>query len=104
MPAAIIGYIRVSTDKQGKSGLGLEAQREAVARFAAAEALEVAGEFIEAERRVGQASATRGSAAEGQTDQGPHRCVETRPVEPRCAFHFGPDVQTRSVRRRGARQ
>ena len=36
MPAAIIGYIRVSTDKQGKSGLGLEAQREAIARFAAA--------------------------------------------------------------------
>jgi DNA invertase Pin-like site-specific DNA recombinase len=40
MPAAIIGYIRVSTDKQGKSGLGLEAQREAIARFAAAESLE----------------------------------------------------------------
>jgi len=39
MPAAIIGYIRVSTDKQGKSGLGLEAQREAIARFAAAESL-----------------------------------------------------------------
>ena len=34
MPAAIIGYIRVS---KGKSGLGLEAQREAIARFAAAE-------------------------------------------------------------------
>jgi DNA invertase Pin-like site-specific DNA recombinase len=45
MPAAIIGYIRVSTDKRGKSGLGLEAQREAIARFAAAESLEVAGEL-----------------------------------------------------------
>ena len=53
MPAAIIGYIRVSTDKQGKSGLGLEAQREAIARFAAAESLEVAGEFIEVETRKG---------------------------------------------------
>ena len=53
MPAAIIGYIRVSTDKQGKSGLGLEAQREAIARFATAEALEVAGEFIEIETGKG---------------------------------------------------
>jgi hypothetical protein len=43
MPAPIIAYIRVSTDKQGKSGLGLEAQRDAIARFAATESLETAG-------------------------------------------------------------
>ena len=35
----IISYIRVSTTAQGKSGLGIEAQREAVARFAATEGL-----------------------------------------------------------------
>lgn len=29
----IIGYIRVSTDKQGKSGLGLEAQEKAIASY-----------------------------------------------------------------------
>jgi hypothetical protein len=53
MRAPIIAYIRASTDKQGKSGLGLEAQREAIARFAAAEALEVASEFIEVETGKG---------------------------------------------------
>ena len=30
----IITYIRVSTGKQGRSGLGIDAQREAIARFA----------------------------------------------------------------------
>jgi DNA invertase Pin-like site-specific DNA recombinase len=53
MPAPIIAYIRVSTDKQGKSGLGLEAQRDAIARFAASESLATAGEFIEVETGKG---------------------------------------------------
>src|SRR3974377_1563261 len=51
--ASIISYIRVSTAQQGKSGLGLEAQREAIARFAASESLKVAGEFIEVETGKG---------------------------------------------------
>ena len=33
MSKAVISYIRVSTGKQGKSGLGIEAQREAVAGY-----------------------------------------------------------------------
>ena len=45
MPNAI-AYYRVSTARQGRSGLGLEAQREAVRRFAKAEGIEVAGEKI----------------------------------------------------------
>src|SRR5208283_5874189 len=40
----VVRYIRVSTGKQGKSGLGIEAQRDAIARFAAAEGCEVVGE------------------------------------------------------------
>ena len=53
MPAPIIAYIRVSTDKQGKSGLGLSAQRDAIGRFAASEHLEVVAEFVEVESGKG---------------------------------------------------
>jgi len=53
MSATIIAYYRVSTDGQGRSGLGLEAQRDAVVRFAGSEGLEVAGEFIEVETGTG---------------------------------------------------
>jgi len=53
MPAPIIAYIRVSTHKQGKSGLGLSAQRDAIANFAASEALEVVAEFVEVETGKG---------------------------------------------------
>jgi DNA invertase Pin-like site-specific DNA recombinase len=49
----IISYIRVSTGKQSRSGLGLEAQRTAIARFAEAEGLAVAAEFVEVETGKG---------------------------------------------------
>ncbi len=49
----VISYIRVSTDKQGKSGLGIEAQRAAVARFIAAEGCEALGEYVEVETGKG---------------------------------------------------
>jgi DNA invertase Pin-like site-specific DNA recombinase len=48
-----ISYIRVSTQQQGRSGLGLEAQRDAIARFAAAEDYELVGEFVEVETGKG---------------------------------------------------
>jgi DNA invertase Pin-like site-specific DNA recombinase len=53
MSRSVIAYIRVSTGQQGKSGLGLEAQREAIARFCEAEGLTQAGEFQEVETAKG---------------------------------------------------
>jgi DNA invertase Pin-like site-specific DNA recombinase len=48
-----IAYYRVSTQRQGRSGLGVEAQRTAVARFAEAERIALAGEFTEIETGKG---------------------------------------------------
>ncbi len=48
-----IAYIRVSTARQGKSGLGLEAQRAAIAKFASAEEIELIAEFQEIETGKG---------------------------------------------------
>src|SRR4051812_13960277 len=41
----IVSYTRVSTSQQGKSGLGIEAQREAIARFAETQGFSLAEEF-----------------------------------------------------------
>jgi DNA invertase Pin-like site-specific DNA recombinase len=48
-----IGYIRVSTQGQGKSGLGLEAQRDAIANFATANGFAITGLFEEIETGKG---------------------------------------------------
>jgi DNA invertase Pin-like site-specific DNA recombinase len=44
-----VSYLRVSTDKQGKSGLGLEAQRKAVEDFLNGGRWTLADEFVEVE-------------------------------------------------------
>src|SRR6516165_2086732 len=49
----IVAYCRVSTDRQAKSGLGLEAQREAIVRFAEANGFALAGEELEVETGKG---------------------------------------------------
>jgi DNA invertase Pin-like site-specific DNA recombinase len=48
-----IGYIRVSTSAQGKSGLGLEAQEAALSRFAETEGYELVQTFKEVETGKG---------------------------------------------------
>ena len=49
----MVSYIRVSTQSQGRSGLGVEAQREMIRRFADAEACTVVAEFVEVETGKG---------------------------------------------------
>ncbi|MCK1670404.1 recombinase family protein [Bradyrhizobium sp. 150] len=50
---AAVAYTRVSTTQQGKSGLGLEAQHAALARFAEAEGYEILERFEEVETGKG---------------------------------------------------
>ena len=49
----IVAYVRVSTNQQGRSGLGIEAQREALSRFAQSEGLDLVAEFVEVETGKG---------------------------------------------------
>lgn len=49
----IVSYLRVSTARQGRSGLGLEAQRAAVAIFATAQGFEIVAEHVEVETGKG---------------------------------------------------
>ena len=52
MDKAVV-YLRVSTERQGRSGLGLEAQREMVRAFAEREGMGLLGEFVEVETGKG---------------------------------------------------
>jgi DNA invertase Pin-like site-specific DNA recombinase len=49
----LVGYVRVSTAQQGRTGLGIEAQREALNRFASTEGYELARVFVEVETGKG---------------------------------------------------
>lgn len=52
-PKTLIGYVRVSTSGQGRSGLGIEAQRETLERFAASEGFVLSRVFVEVETGKG---------------------------------------------------
>jgi len=49
VPHRFVSYLRVSTDRQGRSGLGLEAQRAAVAAHLAGGARMLLNEMVEVE-------------------------------------------------------
>ena len=107
MSKAIVSYLRVSTARQGKSGLGLEAQRSALARFAEAEGL--ASSPSSSRSKPARARMPRSSpAARRGARRGPqaqvlgHRRQARSPV-PRRAFHFRLDGAQGAVRCRRAR-
>src|SRR5690349_9640760 len=49
----VVSYLRVSTDRQGRNGLGIEAQRDAIARFVETEGYTIAAEHVEVETGKG---------------------------------------------------
>jgi DNA invertase Pin-like site-specific DNA recombinase len=53
MSKTVISYVRVSTTGQGRSGLGLEAQREAIARFCKTQNYAIGDEYLEVESGKG---------------------------------------------------
>jgi len=54
MPSkSFVAYYRVSTQRQGASGLGLEAQRQVVSRYLSERGQAAVGEFVEVETGKG---------------------------------------------------
>ena len=53
MARQLVSYIRVSTSQQGRSGLGIEAQRATLARFAENEGFDIIAEMVEVETGKG---------------------------------------------------
>ena len=64
-----VAYYRVSTAKQGQSGLGLEAQRDAVMTFARARGLTIVAEFTEVETGTGKRNRPQLAAALAETSK-----------------------------------
>jgi DNA invertase Pin-like site-specific DNA recombinase len=71
----LIGYLRVSTGSQGRSGLGIEAQRQALDRFAEGEGFQLARVFTEIETGKGaDALERRPQLAAALAEARRHRC------------------------------
>jgi hypothetical protein len=69
--APLITYIRVATSGQGRSGLGIEAQRHTLVQFARAEGYELAREFV-----ADPIETQRGNEGHGLPMAVRHHCME----------------------------
>ena len=96
-----VAYFRVSTDKQGKSGLSLEAQRKAVLDYLNGGSWKLIEEFVEREQQTCRPTAARGSARGLQEAQGEAGYRQTRPIVPQSGLHCRADGVGRRVHRRG---
>ena len=104
MSRQIVGYVRVSTARQSRSGLGLEAQRVALARFAEVEGFAYRRRVHRGRDRQGvrcsrTASATRRGARQGEAAQMSNPRRQAGPAEPRRCLHLWPHVEARPVHR-----
>ena len=94
----IVAYIRVSTAQQGRSGLGIGAQREAIARFAEAEGYRSVDEFMEVETGKGADALDRrpqlaAALARAQQGEVPGGGRQARPAVARRHVHLRADGQ-----------
>jgi DNA invertase Pin-like site-specific DNA recombinase len=64
-----VSYLRVSTSSQGRNGLGIEAQRDAIARFAEAEGFAITAEHVEVETGKGADALDRRPVLRGALTQ-----------------------------------
>ena len=110
-----VSYIRVSKPKQGRSGLGLEAQQAAIKTFCAQHGYKIEAEYREVEtgkgadaleRRPELAAAMKYATQARQRQQGTCRASHHRqagPTKPRCSFHQRPDGAAGALHRHRAR-
>ena len=102
-----IAYVRVSTAQQGRSGLGIEAQHAALARFAEAEGYDLVETFEEVETGKGERCARSSAAAIGRAQasapaQGSDHRGQARSAEPRRPLHQRADDPQNALHRRRA--
>ena len=92
MNKQIVSYYRVSTGRQGRSGLGLEAQQQAVVQFAEREGFKIVGEFTEVESGKGSDALDRrpklAAALKAARKAGASVCIAKLDRLSRDVFHF----------------